>query len=350
MDEAIEIRHLRYFLAVAATENFTRAAERMRISQPSVSQQVAQLERILHTLLFRRIGKRVQLTEAGMTFRRGAEVVLRKLEEACGSVNDIAALVSGHVDLGVIPALHVAWVPPLLERMARDYPGTTVGVQELASSGIETELEAGRLDLGFGLITRSSPNVRYEHLLSAPFSLIVSEQHKLADHKLIDPGSLDGERLVLLPHRFDMRREGDKYFRNLRMHPKVAFEIDSIDALLTSVARAGTPTILPAIVLRGREALRLRAIPLARNLRSIDFGLLWPSGSTVSPAALAVGAILKDLLPGFGRVPRSSTVKRSSRRRGKTPTRRYSGTDGTYMNEPSARSLPRGQRGRARAD
>ena len=309
MNESIEIRHLRYFLAVAATENFTRAAERLRISQPSVSQQIAQLERILRTPLFRRIGKRVQLTEAGTTFRRGAEVVLRKLEEACGSVNDVAELVSGHVDLGVIPALHVAWVPPVLERMARDYPGVTVGVQERASSGIETELEAGRLDLGFGLMTRGSPNIRYEHLLSEPFSLIVSERHKFALRKSVDPGSLNGERLVLLPDRFDMRREGDEFFRRSRMRPRVAFEIDSIDALLTSVARAGTPTILPAIVLRGREALRLQAIPLTGNLRNIEFGLLWSSSSTVSPAALAVAATVKQLFQETtrpsNRVPRT---------------------------------------------
>ena len=296
MSESIEVRHLRYFLAVAGTENVTRAAERLRISQPSVSQQIAQLERILRTPLFRRIGKRVQLTEAGTKFRRGAEVVLRKLDEACGSVNDVADLVSGHIDLGVIPALHVAWVPPVLERLARDYPGVTVGVQERASSGIETELEAGRLDVGFGLMTRSSPNIRYEYLRSEPFSLIVSERHKFGRRSSVDPAGLAGERLVLLPERFDMRRESAEFFRRSRLRPKVAFEIDSIDAVLATVARAGTPTILPAIVLRGREALRLRAIPLAGNLRNIEFGLVWPAGSTASPAARAVAAALKEVL------------------------------------------------------
>jgi LysR family cyn operon transcriptional activator len=296
MDEVIEIRHLRYFLAVAATENFTRAAERLRISQPSVSQQVAQLERILRTPLFRRIGKRVQLTEAGKTFRHGAEVVLRKLDEACGSVNDVAQMLSGHVDLGVIPALHVAWVPPVLERLARAYPGVTVGVGERDSSSIETELEAGRLELGFGLMTRNSPNISYEHLLSEPFSLIVSGRHKFAPRRAVDPAALSGERLVLLPESFDMRRESAEVFRRLQMRPKVAFEIDSIDALLTCVARAGTPTILPAIVLRGREALGLRAIPLTGKLRNIEFGLLWLSASSASPAALAVASTLKEFI------------------------------------------------------
>ncbi len=298
MSDAIELRHLRYFLAVAATENFTRAAERLHISQPSVSQQIAQLERILNTPLFRRIGKRVQLTEAGATFRLSAEVVLRKVDEACGSVQNVAALLSGRADLGVIPALHVAWVPNVLERVARDYPGITVGVQERASSGIETELEAGRLDLGFGLMTRSSPNIRYEHLLSEPFSLIVSKQHKFSLLGTVDSASLAGERLVLLPERFDMRREGDEFFRGARIRPRVAFEIDSIDALLASVACAGTPTLLPAIVLKGRESLKLKALTLTGNVRKIEFGLLWHAEGPAGPAALAVADSLKAAILG----------------------------------------------------
>ena len=296
MNESIEIRHLRYFLAVAETENFTRAAQRLRITQPSVSQQIAILERALRTPLFRRIGKRVQLTEAGAAFRKGAQVVLRKLEEACGSVHDVAGLVAGHVDLGVIPALHVVWVPSVLERMSRVYPGVTVGVQERDSSGIETELEAGRLDLGFGLATRSSPTIRYEPLLSEPFSLLVSEKHEFAKRKAIDTRDLQGVRLVLLPNSFDMRRAADEIFRRARVRPRVVFEIDSIDSVLLSALRAGTPTLLPAIVLRGREALGLRAIPLAGKTRHIDFGLLWSAASSASPAALAVAASLKAVI------------------------------------------------------
>jgi len=310
MNESIEIRHLRYFLAVAETENFTRAAERLRVSQPSVSQQIAQLEHALRTPLFRRIGKRVQLIEAGAAFRKGAQVVLRKLKEACESVHDVAGLVAGHVDLGVIPALHVAWVPSVLERMSRDYPGVTVSVQERDSSGIETELEAGRLDLGFGLATRSSPTIRYERLVSEPFSLLVSEGHKFAGRRAVDVRNLDGARLVLLPNSFDMRRAADEIFRRSRVRPRVVFEIDSIDSVLASVVRAGTPTLLPAIVLRGREALGLRAIPLAGKTRRIEFGLLWPSASSASPAARAVAASLKAAI--MAARPRSRRKSRAA--------------------------------------
>ena len=295
MSDAISIRHLRYFLTVAETENFTRAAERLGITQPHVSQQITQLERALRTSLFRRVGKRVFLTEAGTTFRTGAEVVLRKLEDACHSVNDISGLIAGRIDIGVIPALHVSWLPAVLEAMSQNFPGVTIGVHELASSKIESELEAGRLDLGFGLMTENSPLLRYEPLLSQPFSLIVSEADQFADHRTIQLKELEGIRLISLPESFDMRRAADEILRLRKVHPKVVFEVDNIDAVLASVARAKIPTLLPAVVLRGRELLNLRAIPLADKTRSMDFGILWPSTSSASPSpsATAVADALK---------------------------------------------------------
>jgi len=289
----IEIRHLRYFLAVAETENFTRAAERLHISQPSVSQQITRLEQALRTPLFRRVGKRVFLTQAGETFRKGAEVVLRKLDDACNAVGNIAGLLNGRVDVGVIPALHFVWVPPVLGYMAQHYPGLTIGVKELASSGVETEIEAGRLDLGFGLMTRNSPNIRYERLVSQPFSLIVPHTSSHAGRERVRLRELEGERLVLLPESFDMRRAADAVLLHARVHPRVAYEIDSIDAVLASVAQSGVPTLLPAIVLRNRDMEGLRAVPLAGKTRHMEFGILWPAANHADPAPQALAQALK---------------------------------------------------------
>lgn len=292
----VEIRHLRYFLAVAETENFTRAAERLNISQPSVSQQITQLEQTLRTPLFRRVGKRVFLTEAGMAFRKGAEVVLRKLDDACNSVDEISDLAGGRINIGVIPALHFAWVPSMLGHIAQAHPGLTVGVQELASSDVETEIEAGRLDLGFGLMTRNSPHIRYERLVSQPFSLIVPATNPNAGRKSVSLRELGRERLVMLPASFDMRRAADALLLHARVYPRVAFEIDSIDAALSCVLKAGIPTLLPAIVLRGRDMPGLTAIPLAGRTRRMEFGILWPSADGAEPACEVVAAALKASL------------------------------------------------------
>jgi len=296
MTEAVEIRHLRYFLAVAQTENFTRAAERLQISQPSISQQVTQLERLLGTPLFRRVGKRVFLTEAGVAFRVRAEIVLRRLEEACSSVDDVGKLLSGRVDIGVIPALHVPWVPAVLESLARDFPGLNVGVHEAASSDVESEIEAGRVDIGFGLMTRASPSIRYERLASQPFSLIVPTRSRFGKSSGIALREIQDERLVLLPQSFDMREAADAVLMQAGVHPRIAFEIDSIDSTLAAVARTGMPTLLPAVVLRGRSFSHLRAIPIRDRTRRMEFGILWPAAAAPESAALEVAKALRSLV------------------------------------------------------
>jgi DNA-binding transcriptional LysR family regulator len=178
--------------------------------------------------------------------------------------------------------------------MAQKYPGVTVGVQELASSFVETELEAGRVDLGFGLMSRNSPSIRYERLVSQPFSLIVpKDDGKFAKSTAVPLSEIDGERLVLLPDSFDMRRAADAVLLHARVHPRIMFEIDSIDSVLSTVAQAGIPTLLPEIVLRGRNLQALRAIPLAGRTRQMDFGILWPAASQPDVAALEVAAALK---------------------------------------------------------
>jgi DNA-binding transcriptional LysR family regulator len=104
----------------------------------------------------------------------------------------------------------------------------------------------------------------------------------------------------------------DEILRRSRVRPRVVFEIGNIDSILSSVVRTGTPTLLPTIVLGGREGLGLRAIPLAgKNIRPIDFGLLWPSASSASPAALALASSLKAVLARAG--PRTAREPRPRR-------------------------------------
>lgn len=282
--QQIELRHLRYFLAVAETENFTRAAERLNVSQPSISQQIKDLEGALNTALFDRLGKRVRLTQAGLAFRERAVVVLRKLEEALEAVGQVEGLLAGHIDVGVIPALNVPWIPPVLERFAAEYPGVTIAVHERSSSEVETEVEAGRYDLGLGLLSYSSPNIKYERVTSEELTLLVPEKHPLAVQAGVSVKELENVRLVCLPEAFVLRQMVDELFRRAKSRPKVAFQIDTIDATLATVVRSGAPTLLPAVVLEGRKSLGLRAIRLLGKNQRIDFGLMWPMKSDPSPA------------------------------------------------------------------
>jgi LysR family transcriptional regulator, cyn operon transcriptional activator len=286
MDSAIELRHLRYFASVAETENFTRAAERLGVSQPSVSQQIKDLEELLGTPLFARLGKRVRLTEAGEAFARHADLVLKKLDQAREAVEQIRSLERAHLEIGVIPAVHLAWVPPVLGILAVEHPGISVTVHEAPSMLIETEVESGRYDLGLGLLTRSSPNLEYERLLTQDFSLIVPARHPLAENAQLSLAKLAEVQLVVLPPRFPMRQEVEDLLETARLRPRVAHEVETIDGALATVRATGTATLLPAIVLSGRPAQGLVAVPLS-SARPMEFGLIQPKGTEITPPAAA---------------------------------------------------------------
>ncbi len=301
MNSSIEIRHLRYFMMVALTENFTRAAERLHVSQPNVSQQIKDLEGLLGTPLFRRAGKRIGLTDAGVEFRKRAEIVLLKLDEASQSVGRVADLLTGHVEVGVIPALHVAWIPPVLEVLARDYPGVRVSVHQRPSRDVETEIEAGRYDLGLGIMSHMSPHVRYERLLTEELSLVVPADHELAKRKSVATKDLASVPLVMLPEAFDMRQLVDETFRRVKVRPRVGFEIATIDSTLITVVRARMQTVLPPVVLKGRESLGLRAIRMTGGNKAVAYGLMTPRESPLSPAARKFAELAKQTIATNGR-------------------------------------------------
>lgn len=288
MPSTIELRHLRYFLAVAETSNFTRAAERLKVSQSAVSQQIKELEQSLGAALFDRLGKTVRLTHAGTTFRANAEMVLRKLDEAFAVAHAAEGVPSGHLHIGAIPVVCLPWIPEALERFGEAYPGVTVSVHERSSDEVETEVEAGRLDFGVGVLTYTSRSVAYHRITSVDVGLLVPSRHPLAERQSVPVEELDGARLVLLPEEFQLREMVEDSFRQARCRPRVAFELNDIDVLLGVVARTGVPTLLPSIVLQGRKALGLRAVPLVGESLRLDLGFMWPVGAQHGKAAVAL--------------------------------------------------------------
>ncbi|MEP7072496.1 MAG: LysR family transcriptional regulator, partial [Verrucomicrobiota bacterium] len=162
--ELLEIRHLRYFLAVAEAGSFSRAANRLGTSQPNVSQQMRDLEAALRISLFQRKGRRIFLTATGLIFQERARAILRQIENVLEEVSTEPGQMRGALHLGVVPILNVALMPQLLGMFAENHPGISLDVEEISSTEIETALEEGRMDVGLGFLTRHSPNLRYERL------------------------------------------------------------------------------------------------------------------------------------------------------------------------------------------
>src|ERR1043166_240490 len=266
--DPLEIRHLRYFLAVAEAKSFSRAADRLGISQPSVSQQMRDLEAKLRVSLFHRRGKRILLTPRGLIFEEHARAILRQLETCLDELTIRPGQLRGALHLGVIPVLNVPLVPDLLGLFTADHPAISVTVEEISSTDIETALEEGRMDIGLGFVTRYSPNLRYERLSTDDFALIVSEEHPWAKRRTVPFAELHQQRLVQLTDSFVMRRMTDEICRSHHIRPRSVAEISAIETLLRSLAPMRAAALMPQITLRGREGLKLKAIPCASSTRA----------------------------------------------------------------------------------
>jgi LysR family cyn operon transcriptional activator len=290
-----DIRHLRYFLAVAEAGSFSRAADRLGLSQPSISQQMRDLEAGLRVTLFQRRGKRISLTPAGAIFEGHARTILRQLDTCLEDLSREPKQLHGDLHLGIVPFLDVALMPKLLGRFTSAHPRIRLTVQEFSSPDIETALEEGRVHVGLGFLTRHSPNLRYDPLWRDEISLIVPASHPWAMRPFVDFHEIDQQRLLQLPDTFVIRRMTDDICRLHLARPRTVAQISSIEVLLRSLAFVNAAALLPGIALHGKaglKALRLRG----KNL-SVEIGLLRLSDSDTNSAVAAFTKLAKTAAP-----------------------------------------------------
>jgi LysR family cyn operon transcriptional activator len=270
--DPLELRHLRYFLQVAEAGSFSRAADRLGVSQPNVSQQMRDLEATLRVDLFQRRGKRILLTSAGQIFQKHALAILRQIEGFLQDLSIEPGLMRGSLHIGVVPILNVAFIPDLIGIFAATHPGVSLNVEEISSTEIETALEEGRMDVGLGFVTRHSPNLRYERLCSDEFAVIIPVGHPWARRRVVDLKELHQQRMVQLADTFVMRRMTDAICREHQVRPRNVAEINAIETLLRSLTPLNAAALMPHIALRGTTGLT--AVRLKGRNLALEIGLL----------------------------------------------------------------------------
>ncbi|WP_017591931.1 transcriptional regulator CynR [Nocardiopsis potens] len=288
-----ELRHLRYLLAVAEHANFTRAAEDLHISQPTLSQQVRQLEKALGVQLLDRTGRTVRLTDAGEAYAHYARRALRDLAAAERAVLDVQDLSRGHLRLGMTPTFTVYFIGPLVAGFHARHPGVTFDIKEGSQDRIESALLDDRLDLGIAFSGAHAPGLEASPLFTETLSLVVGPGHAHAGRdRPLPVGAGGGLRLALLSGDFATRGHIDAYFSEHRIRPGIAVEADSITALTEIVRRGPLATVLPDAI--ARDHPHLQPIPLDPPLPARTVTLLRRDGAYTGAAARAFAALARS--------------------------------------------------------
>ncbi len=203
----MEIRHLRYFLAVAEELNFSRAAARVYLSQPALSQQIRKLEEELEVSLFSRTRQQVELTEAGRMLREGTQGALVQIDQSVRAVREAAGAESSRLKVGFPEYVNHTPLARILQTFQRRQPGVELEEHELLTlqQTLEqiSELRRGTLDVGFLLLpVEEEDELELEHVLGMELIAALPEDHSLAGLREIPMASLEKEPLILFSRRF----------------------------------------------------------------------------------------------------------------------------------------------------
>jgi len=292
----VELRQLRYLLAVAEEGHMGRAAERVHITQPGLSQQLRKLETELGVSLIERHSKGVRLSVAGAALLPFFRNALRQLHDARDALSDLSQSPQGVVDLGSLQAIDVGLLPRAVAHLVDSYAEVQVRVQELAAAEIELGIDQGHLDLGISFLPVSRNPARFEteHLFEEELVLVLNRRHPLATKREFALKDLEQVPLALLPARFQIRRIFDQAMSTHGLTPRVAVEMDATRSLLAVVGDAALGTVLPAMA-APRQSRELKRIALKDPVPTCSVGLIWRRSGFRSSAARALAAELRAL-------------------------------------------------------
>ncbi|MFJ6993887.1 LysR family transcriptional regulator [Streptomyces sp. NPDC003090] len=290
----MELRQLRYFVAVAEDQHFTRAAERLMVSQSALSASIRALERELRAPLFVRTTRRVTLTEAGRALMTQAERILAQVRSAHEAVAAVQGVLRGTLALGTEQCIAGVHVARLLAAFRRRHPDVEIRLRQTGSGDLADQVAAGRLDLAFAYRTQADTDqLRSLPLTDEPMTVLCHPGHRLASAPaVLGPADLAGEVFVDFHPDWGPRRTTDAAFAAVGVTRTVALEVNDVHSLLDLVDENLGIAVVPRHFRHKRPTLRALPLKGAGDTAYETVALLPPERAT-SPAARALIALLE---------------------------------------------------------
>jgi LysR family cyn operon transcriptional activator len=287
----MELRHLRYFVALAEELSFTRAAQKVHITQSTLSQQIRRLEDEIGHPLFDRVGKRVIMTEIGQILLTNATKALREIDDGLRAIKGFPGPLTGELRIASTHTFSISLIPDCIAAFLERHPSASVMVQELQAGEIEAELAASTIDLGVAYFPTNRRELIFEPLYLEEMVLAVSDAHPFAHRKRVRLAELHRQHLVVSPKDSRSRQMLEDSFRSVGAEPIMAVELCSTAAMLNLVRR----TKIAAIVSE-RAAVQfpgIRVISIESPTPQRTPGILWRRNSSKTLHSISFAGILR---------------------------------------------------------
>ncbi|WP_426983946.1 LysR family transcriptional regulator [Brevibacillus borstelensis] len=259
----MELKQLEYFLAVAQELHFTKASEKVGISQPSLSQQIRALEAEIGVPLFDRIGKKTALTEAGRILRGHAQRVFHELSQARAAISELQGLQRGKLTIGALLTVVNYLLPPAILAFHRQYPHIELSVLGLRTGDIRSALLDNQLDMGIVFLPVEDEEFETLPLVQEELCLVVPSGHALTEKRSAPLEVLKETPSVLLPQNYYLRQLIDQHCETAGFSVKPSFEMTTMESIVNMVASGIGVTVLPKPYVDFIQNGKIAAVPFA---------------------------------------------------------------------------------------
>lgn len=294
----MEIRHLEYFIEVARQKSFSKAADEMHISQPSISKIIKEIESHFGVTLFYRTTKYVELTDAGRIILEQAERIVSSFQNINAHLEGGSKVKSGKIRIGIPPITGLTTFAHLFGPFRKEYPNINIQLFEFGSKKIEGAILDGILDVGIICIPpRDSELYEISCYIKDPLRLVVHQEHPLAKCKIVDYASLIDESFVLYSQDFSINDIIIDRCMQAGFRPKVIFETLQFELMTKLVADHFGIALMPSKVCETLNCSELISIPMANPQVYLQLGMAWKKDRYVSHVTKEWLQFVKNKMP-----------------------------------------------------
>ena len=294
----MNLRDLRYLVAVAEHQHFGRAAEACFVSQPTLSTQLKKLEQTLGVILIERTNRRVMLSPEGEQIVAQAQRILVEVNSLTAMSEQLRDPLGGEVRLGIIPTIAPYLLPKILAPLTAEFPNLNIQLTEGQTSQITRMLKQGDLDAVLLALPLQEENVEEFELYTEPFLFAAATEHPKAQQKSVSADDLKDEEVLLLEDGHCLRDQALAVCHAHRGIESSSFTATSLETLRQLVAANRGITLMPALAVpeQADNSSGVCYIPFAGEVPSRTLGLCWRSSSTRSGLLADIAQSLRQVL------------------------------------------------------
>ncbi|MFC4714384.1 LysR family transcriptional regulator [Planococcus dechangensis] len=244
----MDIRQLSYFIEVAKHKSFTKAAQALHVTQPTLSKMVKNLEEEMDVSLFDRSSRKVRLTDAGEVVFVQAQKIVNSLDDLSSSLYDVMSLNKGKIKIGLPPVISTLFFPTIIAAFQSRYPDVTVILVEDGAKKVEEKVFDGEVDLGFVMLPVDPERFDVLPFVDQEIKLLVHEEHPLADQSLRNLIDFRDDPFLLLSKEFTLNSRTLEFCRSEGFEPKVAYESSQWDFIVGMVEKNLGVTLMPQLI------------------------------------------------------------------------------------------------------